>query len=47
MLHDMLGMNLGKMFKFVYNFMVDVGSVCGVMEVYVKVVKEGCFFVNV
>ncbi len=39
-LHDMLGMNLGKMPKFVHNFMADAGSVRGAMEAYVKAVKE-------
>ena len=42
-LHDMLGMNLGKMAKFVHNFMQDAGSVRGAMEAYVKAVKEGRF----
>jgi 3-methyl-2-oxobutanoate hydroxymethyltransferase len=45
-LHDMLGMNLGKMSKFVHNFMADAGSVRGAMEAYVKAVKEGRFPVN-
>jgi 3-methyl-2-oxobutanoate hydroxymethyltransferase len=45
-LHDMLGMNLGKMAKFVHNFMADAGSVRGAMEAYVKAVKEGSFPVN-
>lgn len=45
-LHDMLGMNLGKMPKFVHNFMADAGSVRGAMEAYVKAVKEGSFPVN-
>jgi 3-methyl-2-oxobutanoate hydroxymethyltransferase len=38
-LHDMLGMNLGKMAKFVHNFMQDAGSVRGAMEAYVRAVK--------
>ena len=42
-LHDMLGVNLGKMAKFVHNFMADAGSVKGAMEAYVKAVKEGRF----
>jgi len=42
-LHDMLGMNLGKMARFVHNFMQDAGSVRGAMEAYVKAVKEGRF----
>ena len=46
-LHDMLGMNLGKMPKFVRNFM-DAGSpagagVRGAMESYVRAVKDGSF----
>jgi 3-methyl-2-oxobutanoate hydroxymethyltransferase len=45
-LHDMLGVNLGKMPKFVRNFMADAGSVRGAMEAYVKAVKEGHFPVN-
>ncbi len=42
-LHDMLGMNLGKMAKFVHNFMHDAGSVRGAMEAYVRAVKAGTF----
>ena len=42
-LHDMLGVNLGKMARFVHNFMADAGSVKGAMEAYVKAVKEGRF----
>ena len=42
-LHDMLGMNLGKMPKFVRNFMQDAGSVRDAMEAYVKAVKQGQF----
>ena len=42
-LHDMLGMNLGKMPKFVRNFMADAGSVRGAMEAYVAAVKNGNF----
>ena len=45
-LHDMLGVNLGKMPKFVHNFMADAGSVRGAMEAYVKAVKEGRFPVD-
>ena len=45
-LHDMLGMNLGKMPKFVHNFMADAGSVRGAMESYVAAVKTGSFPVN-
>ena len=42
-LHDMLGMNLGKMPKFVRNFMQDAGSVQGAMQTYVQAVKNGNF----
>ncbi len=45
-LHDMLGMNLGKMPKFVHNFMAEAHSVRGAMEAYVKAVKNGSFPVN-
>ena len=42
-LHDMLGMNLGKMARFVHNFMQDTGSVRGAIEAYVQAVKQGRF----
>ena len=42
-LHDMLGVNLGKMARFVHNFMQDAGSVRGAMEAYVQAVKQGRF----
>ena len=42
-MHDMLGVNLGKMAKFVHNFMQDAGSVKGAMEAYVRAVKNGSF----
>lgn len=49
-LHDMLGMNLGKMPKFVRNFMDGpdnkTASVRGAMEAYVRAVKDGSFPVN-
>lgn len=45
-LHDMLGVNLGKTPKFVRNFMADAGSVRGAMEAYVRAVKDGSFPVN-
>ena len=45
-LHDMLGMNLGKMPKFVRNFMEDTHSVRGAMEAYVRAVKDCSFPVN-
>ncbi|MEO8013689.1 MAG: 3-methyl-2-oxobutanoate hydroxymethyltransferase, partial [Polaromonas sp.] len=43
---DMLGMNLGKMAKFVHNFMDGAPSVRGAMEAYVRAVKDGSFPVN-
>ena len=42
-LHDMLGVNLGKNAKFVRNFMAEAGGVQAAMEAYVKAVKEGSF----
>jgi 3-methyl-2-oxobutanoate hydroxymethyltransferase len=45
-LHDMLGVNLGKMPKFVHNFMADTGSVLGAMQAYVQAVKTNKFPVN-
>ncbi|MDP1565060.1 MAG: 3-methyl-2-oxobutanoate hydroxymethyltransferase [Polaromonas sp.] len=45
-LHDMLGMNLGKMPKFVHNFMAEAHSVQGAMQAYVQAVKQGRFPVD-
>jgi 3-methyl-2-oxobutanoate hydroxymethyltransferase len=42
-LHDMLGINLGKMPKFVRNFMQGTGDVKAAMEAYVKAVKDSTF----
>lgn len=42
-LHDMLGMSLGKTPKFVHNFMQDTGAVKGAIEAYVHAVKHGTF----
>ncbi len=42
-LHDMLGVNLGKNAKFVRNFMQNAGGVQAAMESYVKAVKDGSF----
>jgi 3-methyl-2-oxobutanoate hydroxymethyltransferase len=42
-LHDMLGVNLGKNAKFVRNFMADANSVQGAIEAYVQAVKNGTF----
>ena len=45
-LHDMLGVNLGKNPKFVRNFMADATSIRGAMEAYVAAVKDGTFPVD-
>ncbi|HQR98697.1 MULTISPECIES: 3-methyl-2-oxobutanoate hydroxymethyltransferase [unclassified Polaromonas] len=45
-LHDMLGMNLGKMPKFVHNFMAEAHSVQGAMQAYVQAVKQQRFPVD-
>ena len=42
-LHDMLGINLGKMPKFVRNFMADASSIAQALEAYVRAVKDGSF----
>jgi 3-methyl-2-oxobutanoate hydroxymethyltransferase len=42
-LHDMLGVNLGKNPKFVRNFMTEATSIRGAMEAYVAAVKNGSF----
>ena len=42
-LHDMQGMNLGKMPKFVRNFMQETGSIKEAMAAYVRAVKDGSF----
>ncbi len=42
-LHDMLGVNLGKMPKFVRNFMSDAGGVREAIQAYVNAVKDGSF----
>ena len=42
-MHDMLGVNLGKNPKFVRNFMDSAGSVRGAIEAYVAAVKDGSF----
>jgi 3-methyl-2-oxobutanoate hydroxymethyltransferase len=42
-LHDMLGMNLGKMPKFVRNFMADAPGIKEAMQAYVAAVKGGTF----
>ncbi|RZJ22796.1 MAG: 3-methyl-2-oxobutanoate hydroxymethyltransferase, partial [Haliea sp.] len=47
-MHDMLGINLGKMPKFVRNFMPDAGDggVHGAMQAYVRAVKDRRFPVD-
>jgi 3-methyl-2-oxobutanoate hydroxymethyltransferase len=42
-LHDMLGINLGKMAKFVRNFMADAPGVAEALAAYVRAVKDGSF----
>jgi len=42
-LHDMLGINLGKMPKFVRNFMADASSIGEALQAYVHAVKDGSF----
>ncbi|MBV5300055.1 MAG: 3-methyl-2-oxobutanoate hydroxymethyltransferase [Rhodoferax sp.] len=48
-LHDMLGLNLGKMPKFVRNFMAELPGIAGqhgikeAMQAYVEAVKSGSF----
>ena len=42
-LHDMLGVNLGKMPKFVRNFMTGAPGVREAMQAYVAAVKNGSF----
>lgn len=42
-MHDMLGMNLGRMPKFVRNFMDGAGSIQQALAAYVSAVKQGHF----
>jgi 3-methyl-2-oxobutanoate hydroxymethyltransferase len=42
-MHDMLGINLGKNPKFVRNFMAEAASVLAAMAAYVAAVKNGSF----
>jgi 3-methyl-2-oxobutanoate hydroxymethyltransferase len=42
-MHDMLGVNLGKNPKFVHNFMRGQSSVQAAMSAYVAAVKSGTF----
>jgi 3-methyl-2-oxobutanoate hydroxymethyltransferase len=45
-LHDMLGVNLGKNPKFVRNFMTEANSIRGALQAYVTAVKNGSFPVD-
>ena len=45
-MHDMLGINLGKSLKFSYNFMDGAANVRGAIEAYVRAVKDGKFPVD-
>lgn len=45
-MHDMLGVNLGKNPKFVRNFMLEANSIRGAIESYVAAVKNGSFPVD-
>ena len=45
-MHDMLGINLGKMPRFVRNFMDGAPSVREAMAAYVRAVKDGSFPVD-
>jgi 3-methyl-2-oxobutanoate hydroxymethyltransferase len=42
-LHDMLGINLGKMPKFVRNFMAEAPGIAQALQAYVHAVKDGSF----
>ncbi|WP_431510249.1 3-methyl-2-oxobutanoate hydroxymethyltransferase [Variovorax sp. DAIF25] len=42
-LHDMLGLNLGRMPKFVRNFMDGAGGIQQALAAYVRAVKDGSF----
>nr|MCU0942957.1 3-methyl-2-oxobutanoate hydroxymethyltransferase [Hydrogenophaga sp.] len=42
-MHDMLGVNLGRNPKFVHNFMEGATSVREAMAAYVKAVKDSSF----
>ena len=42
-LHDMLGLNLGKMAKFVHNFMTGAPGIREAIQAYVAAVKDGTF----
>jgi len=42
-LHDMLGIHLGKLPRFVRNFMADSGDIAQALQAYVRAVKDGSF----
>ena len=42
-MHDMLGINLGKMAKFAHNFLADAPGITEALQAYVRAVKEGRF----
>lgn len=42
-MHDMLGLNLGRMARFVRNFMQDSGGIHAAFAAYVSAVKNGTF----
>ena len=42
-LHDMLGINLGRMAKFVRNFLADTPGIGEALQAYVRAVKDGSF----
>jgi 3-methyl-2-oxobutanoate hydroxymethyltransferase len=42
-LHDMLGINLGRMAKFVRNFLADAPGIGEALQAYVRAVKDGSF----
>jgi 3-methyl-2-oxobutanoate hydroxymethyltransferase len=42
-LHDMLGIHLGRMPKFVRNFMADTPGIAQALAAYVRAVKDGSF----
>ncbi len=42
-MHEMLGLNLGRMAKFVRNFMRDAQDVRAAFSAYVSAVKNGSF----
>ncbi|MFN3376045.1 MAG: 3-methyl-2-oxobutanoate hydroxymethyltransferase [Burkholderiaceae bacterium] len=42
-MHDMLGAHLGRVPRFVHDFLADAGSIRGAFEAYVRAVKDGRF----